>query len=253
MYEDLLRRVRPFIELDEGELKRLAGAFSERLLPAGHQIYQLGDPPGNFYVVREGEVALYRDKPGMPTQLQAHLGPGDFFGEVGLFDDTERTASAATNATSRILEIRRPDLLHFLGDHPEVALRLQMAAARRHSQNVSDALELGRRNELRIRLGQAASLRLEGGNIDRRVRVENLSLGGICLRDVPLAWDRHWTVRFSLHLGDLVLPVIGRVAWRRGDTVGIAFTRTDSTHEDRVQAMLRGLMETTGTQPAGSS
>jgi len=247
MHEDLLRRVRPFIELDKDELRRLAEAFSERLLPAGHQIYKIGDMPDAFYIVREGEVALYRDKPGMPTQLQAHLGPGDFFGETGLFDDAEHTASASTNSTSRILEISRKTLLLFLDDHPEVALRLQMAAARRHSQNVSDALELGRRNEVRISLALKASLRLEGGAIERRVKVENLSLGGVCLRDVPLAWDRHWTVRFTLLFAGQELPVIGRVAWRRGDTVGVAFTRTDSTHEDRVQTMMRKLMEAAGS------
>jgi CRP-like cAMP-binding protein len=247
MYEDLLRRVRPFIELDKDELHRLANAFSERLLPAGHHIYRIGDTPNAFYVVREGEVALYRDKPGSPTQLQAHLGPGDFFGETGLFDDAAHTVSASTNVTSRILEIRRKTLLDFLDDHPEVALRLQMAAARRHSQNVSDALELGRRNEVRISLALEANLRLEGGAINRRVKVENLSLGGVCLRDVPLAWDRHWTVRFTLLFEGLELPVIGRVAWRRGDAVGIAFTRTDSAHEDRVQAMMRRLKNAAGT------
>lgn len=244
MYENLLRRVTPFIELDKDELRRLSEAFSEHLLPAGHHIYRIGDTPDAFYIVREGEVALFRDKPGLPAQLQAHLGPGDFFGETGLFDDAEHTASAATNSISRILEISRETLLHFLEDHPEVALRLQMAAARRHSQNVSDALELSRSNEIRMSLGQEASLRLEGGVIYRRVKVENLSLGGMSLRNVPLAWDRQWTVRFTLIFAGLELPVIGRVTWRRGDTVGVAFTHTDSTHEDRVQAMTRKLMET---------
>ena len=242
MIVDALRHLRLFVELEESELMRLGEAFEERLYPAGQRIYQAGDEPRAFYVVQDGEVALYRDKAGLPLQLQARLGPGDFFGETGLFDESGYSASASTSSTSRILEIPRDRLLTFLEDHPEVALKLQMAAARRHSQNVSDALELGRRNEVRIRLGQQVDLEFEEGTAGRRVTVENLSLGGLCLRDAPIAWNRHWTVRFVLHFEELRLPVIGRVAWRRGDTVGIAFTRKDAGHDDRVQGMLRRLL-----------
>jgi CRP-like cAMP-binding protein len=214
----------------------------ERVYPSGEHIFRFGDPAGSLYVVLEGEVTLFRDRPGQPIQLQARLGRGQVFGETGLFDESERSASAAAGSPARILELPRAPLLAFLDEHPEVALRLQMAAARRHSQNVSDALELGQRNEVRIRLGQQAQLDLDEGGPPRRVTVENLSIGGVCLRDVPMAWNRHWTVRFTLRIDELLLPVIGRVAWRRSDTVGIAFTRTDEDHDHQVQAMMRRLL-----------
>ena len=239
---DFLRRVHPFVELDSAGLEELAAMTLERAYAQGEHIFRFGDPPGSLYVVWEGTVTLFRDRPGQPIQLQARLGRGQVFGETGLFDDAARSDSATAGSAVRILEFPRSPLLAFLDEHPEVALRLQMAAARRHSQNVSDALELGQRNEVRIRLGQQAQLETDEGGLPRRVTVENLSIGGICLRDVPMAWNRHWTVRFGLRIDELLLPVIGRVAWRRGDTVGIAFTQTGEDHDHRVQAMMRRLL-----------
>lgn len=241
MFDKILRRVRLFSDLDDDEIRRLAGEFSEILLPSGHRIFRHGDPADAFYIVRDGSVALYTDRTGQPLQLQARLGPGDFFGEVGLFDTAERSSSARTSDTCRLLMIPKDELLEFLEDHPEVAIKLQIAAARRHSQNVSVALDLGQRREVRIRLGQKVSMEPQEG-ASREVFVENLSLGGLCMRGAPSAWERYWTVRFNLQLDDVSLPVVGKVTWRQGESVGIAFIHSDDQHDERVQGMLRKLL-----------
>ena len=241
MHENLLRQVRLFVDLDDEELHRLAQLFHEEILPAGHRIFKPGDPSDAFYIVRQGGVALYSDQPGKPIHLQGRLGIGDFFGELGLFDGFERAASARASETSRVLKISKESLLTFLEGHPGIAIKMQIAAARRHSQNVSLALDLGHRSDVRIRLGKTVRLVLEDGE-QIAATIENLSLGGICLSGVPDSWQRHWTLRFDLHFSDRHLPVIGRITWRRDDTVGLAFSRTDSEHDDRVQGMLRNLL-----------
>lgn len=251
MNQDLLRQVRLFVDLDEDELERLAALFTEEVLPAGHRVFKPGDPSDAFYVVHQGGIALYSDQPGKPIHLHGRLSRGDFFGELGLFDGFERAASARASETSRVLRIPKDALLTFLDDHPAIAIKMQIAAARRHSQNVSLALDLGHRSEVRIRLGKRAEMILEDG-IRLGVVVENLSLGGICLRDVPETWQRHWTLRFELLYDGERLPVIGRITWRRGDTVGLAFSRTDPEHDDRVQRMLRRLLDH-GPRPAAAS
>lgn len=242
MHEDLLKQVRLFVDLDEEEMVRLAALFSEEVLLSGHRVFKPGDPSDAFYVIEEGSIALYSDQPGKPIHLQGRLGPGDFFGELGLFDGFERAASARASETSRVLRIPKDALLAFLDDHPTIAIKMQIAAARRHSQNVSLALDLGHRSEVRIRLGKQAEMILDNGQ-RHGVMVENLSLGGICLRAVPETWQRHWTLRFELLYDSERLPVIGRITWRRDETVGLAFSRTDPDHDDRVQRMLRRLLD----------
>ncbi len=46
-----------------------------------------------MYVIRYGKVRIFRDQDGTETTL-ATLKPGDSFGEIALFDDKPRSASA---------------------------------------------------------------------------------------------------------------------------------------------------------------
>lgn len=244
MVEGILGDIRLFSDLDPREISRLALLFEERRMPSGRRIYKSGDPSDALYIVRQGSVAIYSDKPGKPVHLQARLGPGDFFGELGLFDGFERSASARTNEDSRLLVIPKETLLPFLDDHPALALKLQIAAARRHSHNVSLALDLSQRKDLRIRLDLPVDVILEDGS-SRHMMLENLSLGGLCLQGAPESWQRHWTLRFDMLYAEHRLPVIGRVTWRRDHTIGLAFSRVDPEHENHVQDMLRRLLEDT--------
>jgi CRP-like cAMP-binding protein len=249
--EELLRRVHLFADLEPEELRRLAAGFSEQLLPSGYRVYRFGDPSDAFYLIREGSVALYRDEPGRPVQLQARLGVRDYFGELGLFENVVRAAAARTGETTRLLRISRDDLLAFLDDHPEVALRLQIAAARRHTQNISTTLDLGGRKEVRIRLGTEVDLELSDGSYHRGT-LENLSLGGMCLSGAHPEWEKHWRVRFEMVHGDDRLQIVGRIAWRQSDTVGIAFSRPFPEHEDEIRGFLRKLLEETGLRQGGA-
>ena len=100
---DFLRRVHPFVELDGSGLEELASMTIERVYAQGEHIFRFGDPAGSLFVVWEGAVTLFRDRPGQPIQLQARLGRGQVFGETGLFDDAARSASATAGSNSRIL------------------------------------------------------------------------------------------------------------------------------------------------------
>lgn len=46
-----------------------------------------------MYVIRYGKIRIFRDQDGTETTL-ATLKPGDSFGEIALFDDKPRSASA---------------------------------------------------------------------------------------------------------------------------------------------------------------
>lgn len=237
----LLRQVELFSELAEDELKRLAGRFVDLELPGHTHIFHSGDPSDSFYVVRSGSVAVYRDEVGKPVQLQARFGPGDFFGETGLFDGFQRSASARSSEPCGLLRIRKEDLLAFLDDHPNVLVKLQIAAARRHTLNVAAALDLGVRNEVRIRLDREVTLETPVGQI-HRARLENLSLGGLCLRGAPASWVKGRDLDFLLSYEEESLPVRGQVSWREPETLGLAFSGTDSEHDAQVQSLLRRML-----------
>ncbi len=237
----VLRQVELFSDLGEEELQKLESYFVDQSIPSHTRIYHYGDPSDSFYVIRSGSVAVYRDEVGKPVQLQARFGPGDFFGETGLFDGFQRSASARASETCRLLTIHKDALLAFLDHHPGVLIKLQIAAARRHTLNVAAALDLGIRNEVRIRLDREVTLETHFGR-PLKARLENLSLGGMCLRGVPASWTKGRDVRFRLSYGSETLPVSGQVSWREPETVGLAFADTDPEHDANVQNMLRHLL-----------
>lgn len=59
----------------------------------GKVIFKQGDSADEMYVVRSGKVRIFRTKEGKETTLD-HLGSGEFFGEMALFGDRPRSASA---------------------------------------------------------------------------------------------------------------------------------------------------------------
>ena len=136
--------------------------------------------------------------------------------------------------------------LAFLDEHPNVLVKLQIAAARRHTLNVAAALDLGVRNEVRIRLDREVTLETPVGQI-HRARLENLSLGGLCLREVPASWQPESEVEFTLGYQDENLEVAARVSWREEQTVGLAFLEESpdagTDRDEAVQRMLRRLLE----------
>ena len=66
-----------------------------RQFPAKSAIIRQGDPAGDlFYIIMGSVTVLLEDDKGHEIVL-AYLNPGDFFGEIGLFnEDAGRTALA---------------------------------------------------------------------------------------------------------------------------------------------------------------
>ncbi len=240
--EFFLRGVELFNDLDDEELRRLAGGFRESHHAKDDVVFRHGEIAVALYIVRSGAVALFRDQVGKPLQLLGRYSKGEFFGELGLFDGTRRQATARVSEPGSLLEIPRRQLLEFLSDRPNLALKLHTAAARRHTENVAAVLGIGPRDEVRIRVDRQVLMRIADGRT-RHVVLENLSKGGLSLRGAPALWQPQTKVRFALELDDGTFDVHARVAWRSGDTVGLAFEARSPAQDERIQQALRRIFQ----------
>jgi alkyl hydroperoxide reductase subunit AhpC len=89
--DDWLESVFP--HLTGPSLDTLADSAEKVSVSAGQTILEQGDDADRFYVIAGGEVAVTRrSSEGEDVEL-ATLGPGQFFGEVGLLAETRRTAT----------------------------------------------------------------------------------------------------------------------------------------------------------------
>lgn len=113
-----------------------------RQYPAKSVIIYAGDKPDVLYYIVDGSVTvLIEDEEGREIVL-AYLNRGDFFGEMGLFeDDPNRSAWVRARTPCEVAEISYPKFRQLYQEHPDVlfAMASQMAARLRiTSRKVSD-------------------------------------------------------------------------------------------------------------------
>lgn len=242
MLDEILSRCETFADLPHDRLRGLAAHAAELPVPAGRLVFAHGEAADAVYLVIDGTITVFRDKVGRPMQLLARVGAGELLGELCLFDETTRTASARATTACRLVRLAREPLIELLRLDPNLALRIQNTAARRRSRNSAAALELGQQAEVRIRLRAPVRLRFADGTVIA-AELANLSVGGLALNGVPADWASGTAVRFDLLADADALPVDARVAWRLDDTVGLAFVNLAPGHERHVYRLLRRLAE----------
>jgi CRP-like cAMP-binding protein len=109
-----------FSDLTPRELGIVDTLLHEREYLAGEVIFDEGEVGQTIYFLLEGEVTICRQ--GRPDDGQlARLGPGEFFGELALLDDSIRTAQARAATDSRLLVLFRDDFAGLMDSHLRVA------------------------------------------------------------------------------------------------------------------------------------
>ena len=85
---DMLKKVPLFSGLDEKELKEVASSMRERKFRAGDTVTQEGAGGVGFFVVESGEADV-----NVGGEAKGSVGPGDYFGEIALINESPRTAT----------------------------------------------------------------------------------------------------------------------------------------------------------------
>ena len=130
-HAELLRRVRYFSSLPATELRRLAEQCAPRTLQPGEVLFEEGQPCHGLFLVAEGSVEVGQTSVRGREQVFHAEGPGATLGEGPLFDRGGYIATAVATAPTRILFLRRADLLDLCHRHPIVALSILETLARR--------------------------------------------------------------------------------------------------------------------------
>jgi len=90
---------------------------------AGAVIVQQGEAGDCMYVVQEGQVVATLEKDGQETMLGL-LGPGDFFGEMCVFEKQPRSATVRALTPARVLTVDKKGLLRQITVDPTLAFNL---------------------------------------------------------------------------------------------------------------------------------
>ena len=101
-------------------------------VPKGMVIYTQGTPCTTMFLLREGTVALYLNY-HTPQQFElAQISrPGSSLGEMGLFEEYPRSATAVALTDCTLVEIDRENFSPFIAAHPEETVQIILEGSHR--------------------------------------------------------------------------------------------------------------------------
>jgi CRP/FNR family cyclic AMP-dependent transcriptional regulator len=95
-------------------------------------IFEEGSTGSEMYLIHSGRVQLSVRQDGTEQKPLVVLGPGDFFGEMALVDDSPRSATAsAVEDNTELIVIDRARFLFMVRQQPEFALSLMHTLCQR--------------------------------------------------------------------------------------------------------------------------
>lgn len=127
---EALRKVAIFKDLEDGELDRVAEVCRTVTFSSGERIFTEGEAGNRLYLILEGEVRISRDVPGSGEEALAVLKAGALFGEMAVFDRSERSTDAISNGPCTCLTISRSDFELLLDFNRDLAYKVLWACVR---------------------------------------------------------------------------------------------------------------------------
>jgi len=111
--------------------ERLAAVLVPRSFDRDQAVYLRGDEAVAFYGIAEGRVRFSAASPEGKEVVLDYAAAGQWFGEIGLFDDGPRVVDARAAEPSRLLVLARRDLISFCRTEPGLALNFVALFSRR--------------------------------------------------------------------------------------------------------------------------
>lgn len=129
-----LARVPLFKRLEPHELEHLAQEIDQVNYKADQTIFNEHDRGDALYILEEGRVRIWvYDEDVKPVTL-AELKPGDFFGELAVLDQGERSSSATAITDIHLHRLSSEDFQKFLLEHPDASIDVICEIAARMRQ-----------------------------------------------------------------------------------------------------------------------
>ena len=128
---EVLGRTRIFEAANRQTLEALATALTDERVPAGSVIVREGDEPDDLFVMVSGTVGVSARGEGREDRTIRELGPGDYFGEIGLLEKIPRTATVSARTECDLYRIGGEDFLRIVTGEPMVAGNFRAGVATR--------------------------------------------------------------------------------------------------------------------------
>lgn len=115
-----------FESVSDEDLHKISPFVSEVSVSEGKHLVDEGDYAYTFMAIEDGTAEVRRG-----GEKVADLGPGDFFGEVGLLGDDRRNATVVATADTRLITLDQWDMKRLEKAVPSAVEKIRAAARAR--------------------------------------------------------------------------------------------------------------------------
>jgi CRP/FNR family cyclic AMP-dependent transcriptional regulator len=122
---ELLKQVPLFADLDRRDLEQVAESLKERTFGAGETVATEGERGVGFFIIQDGEARV-----SIAGEERRRLGPGDYFGEIALIAETDRTATVSAETELRCLGMTFWDFRPLVESNGKIAWKLLQSLAK---------------------------------------------------------------------------------------------------------------------------
>jgi cAMP-dependent protein kinase regulator len=123
-----LKSIPLFADVPDDELEQIATFAQEISVEEGRELVREGDFSYEFMVIEDGQAEVTRG-----GEHVADLGPGDFFGEMGLLEKTLRNATVTAKTPMRLVTLTGWDLKRMERHIPEAVERVRATLEERRA------------------------------------------------------------------------------------------------------------------------
>jgi CRP/FNR family transcriptional regulator, cyclic AMP receptor protein len=126
MDPETLQQVPLFAQLSDEARRGVAVWVNEMSVSEGKHLVDEGDYSNELFVIQDGTAEVLRDGDKI-----AELGPGDFFGEMGVLGKAQRNAKVVATSPMRLLTLSTWDVKRLRNSAPEVLEQIMAAIEER--------------------------------------------------------------------------------------------------------------------------
>jgi CRP/FNR family cyclic AMP-dependent transcriptional regulator len=127
----VLKAVPLFASFPDEQLRMLTTVVLRKSATRATTIMAGGDATDSLYIVLSGRLKVMMSDAEGKEVILSILGPGEFFGEMGLIDDAPRSASVVTLEPCELLYLSKRDFKKSLAENFEMAMAVMRGLVRR--------------------------------------------------------------------------------------------------------------------------
>jgi CRP/FNR family cyclic AMP-dependent transcriptional regulator len=127
----VLKSVPLFASFPDDQLRTLVTVVTRRSAPRSSVIMAAGDPIDSLYIVISGRLKVMMGDADGKEVILSLIGPGEFFGEMGLIDESPRSASVVAIEPCELLSVTKRDFRKCLQENFEMAMTVMRGLVRR--------------------------------------------------------------------------------------------------------------------------